>query len=159
MSGPSWRDLLPDAAPAPNRTPLALGVELRRRSPLQSGEWAPRRVDPVTPRGLATGRGDLLVGLRPLMSSSRSGEWVKGEASWDAVRRPGAPFDPVAARWLAELYSIAHDVRAVGSFADTSEWVTLDTVESALLWPHLVAAATAGVPLVPTKPYLTVSRA
>ncbi|WP_292877570.1 DEAD/DEAH box helicase [Microbacterium sp.] len=159
MSGPSWRDLLPDPAPAPTRTPLALGVELRRRSPFRAGEWAPRRVDAVTPRGLATGRGELLVGLRPLMASASTGEWVKGDVSWDAVRRPGTPFDPVAARWLAELYSIAHDVRALGSFTDTSEWITLDTVESALLWPHLARGTAAGVAFVPTKPYLSIDLA
>ena len=66
---------------------------------------------------------------------------------WDACAGRG-PFGQ--ARWFAELHSISREIRALGPFTDVSEWITLDTVGSALLWTHLGQAAALGVPLVGT---------
>ncbi len=63
---------------------------------------------------------------------------------------------PAQARWFAELYSIARDMRLFGAFSDVSEWVTLDDIQSRLLWPHLATAAEHGIAVVPTKKHTTV---
>jgi superfamily II DNA or RNA helicase len=150
--GSSWRSVLAPAAPAePSRTALALGVELRQRIRRGASTWAPARVESATPRGLHQHGADVLVGLRPLERSGRSEAWIKGGVSWDALRRPSTSYDPAQARWFAELHSIGRDVRSFGAFSDVSEWLTLDDIESSLLWPHLATAAEHGIPLVPTK--------
>ncbi len=156
---PTWRDLLP-AAPDTTGVPLALGVELRRWETRRTNVWQPRRANTVTPRDLARGGAeDLMVGLRPLMRSRSTGAWIKGDVSWDALRRPGGGFDGEQARWFAELHSISRDARSLGSWSDVSDWVTLDTVGSALLWTHLAAAAGRGVPFVGTTRHLRVTLA
>ncbi|MCP2636928.1 DEAD/DEAH box helicase [Microbacterium sp. HD4P20] len=157
--GSSWRDLLaPPAAPAARTaTALALGVELRQRIRRGPSGWEPARVETATPRGLHQHGHDVLVGLRPLERSVRSDAWIKGAVSWDALRRPNLAYEPAQARWFAELYSIARDIRLFGAFSDASEWLTLDDVESTLLWPHLKAAPQHGISLVPTKRAATVS--
>src|SRR5206468_3369556 len=95
--------------------------------------------------------------LRPLERSARSDAWIKGSASWEAVRRAGHGYVPAQGRWFTELYSIARDMRLFGSFSDVSEWVTLDDVESHLLWPHLATAREHGIPFVPTKKHTSVT--
>lgn len=153
--GPSWRDVLspsPGSPPGdPEATPLALGVELRQRVRRGASTWAPARVETATARGLHMHGEDVLIGLRPLERSSRSDAWIKGAVSWEAVRRPGGPYRLAQTRWFAELYSIARDVRLFGAFSDASEWLTLDDVESRLVWSHLAAAVEEGIPIVPTK--------
>jgi len=146
---PGWRDLLPVPPASASRTvPLALGVELRRRV-TRSSSWLPPRVERVTPATLVRGGRDLLLGVRPLQRSAATGTWIRGDVSWEALRRPGGPHDERQARWFAELHSIARDLRTLGAFADTSDWITLDTVQSTLLWGHLSAGADLGIPLVP----------
>lgn len=150
--GSSWRDVFTPAAAAERaRTALALGVELRQRIRRGASTWAPARVESATPRSLHQHGADVLVGLRPLERSARSDTWIKGGVSWDALRRPTTAYDPAQARWFAELHSIGRDVRSFGAFSDVSEWLTLDDIESSLLWPHLSAGADRGIPLVATK--------
>ncbi|MBW9108642.1 DEAD/DEAH box helicase family protein [Microbacterium ureisolvens] len=158
--GSSWRDVF---APSPVTerawTPLALGVELRQRIRRGASTWAPARVESATPRGLHQHGADVLVGLRPLARSARSEAWIKGGVSWDALRRPTTAFDPAQARWFAELHSIGRDVRSFGAFSDVSEWLTLDDIESSLVWAHLAGAQDRGIPLVATKRSATVTLA
>jgi len=158
---PTWRDLVPGSARAAGSTAgsaaLALGVELRQLA--ITAAWESRRAETITPRGLHARATDLLLGVRPLVRSTRTGAWIKGDASWDAVRRPHNPYPDDPARWFAELYSIGRDVFAIGAFADSSEWLTLDTVTSGLLWPHLRTAEDLGIPIVATQPFLTVTLA
>jgi superfamily II DNA or RNA helicase len=153
----TWRDLLPASPSDDESVPLALGVELRRLQRHPTNAWQPRRAEIVTPRALTRSTDALMVGLRPLMRSAGTGRWIKGDVSWDALRRPGGPYDPAHARWFAELHSISREIRSLGPFTDASEWITLDTVSSSLLWTHLAVAADRGVPLVGTTPQLTVS--
>uniref|UniRef100_UPI0013E3F89C DEAD/DEAH box helicase n=1 Tax=Microbacterium sp. CPCC 204701 TaxID=2493084 RepID=UPI0013E3F89C len=143
-------------APRRPTTALALGVELRQRVRRGTSTWAPARIESASARGLHQHGTDVLVGLRPLERSARSTAWIKGNVSWDALRRPTTTYDPAQARWFAELHSIGRDVRTFGAFSDVSEWLTLDDIESTLLWPHLAAAAAHGIPLVPTKRTMTV---
>ncbi|WP_308291830.1 DEAD/DEAH box helicase [Microbacterium jejuense] len=158
--GAEWRSVFArGTSPAHDRVPLALGVELRQRVRHGTSSWAPARVETATPRGLHQFGADVLVGLRPLQRSSRSTSWIKGGVSWDALRRPSTAFDPAQARWFAELHSIGRDVRSFGAFSDVSEWLTLDDIESSLLWPHLAAAADRGIPVVPTRRGTTVALA
>jgi superfamily II DNA or RNA helicase len=150
--GSTWRTVLaPSARAEHDRIALALGVELRQRIRRGASTWEPARVEPATPRGIHQFGADVLVGLRPLERSPRSGSWIKGDVSWDALRRPTMVYDPAQARWFAELYSIGRDVRMFGAFSDVSEWLTLDDIESALLWPHLASGAARGIPLVATR--------
>jgi superfamily II DNA or RNA helicase len=153
--GTTWRSLLEEPAPREG-PPLALGVELRQREPYSDRSWAPRRVEAVTPRTLARRQDDLSLAVRPLVRSARTGAWIKGDASWDAVRRPGAPFNPAHARWFADLANIALGSRSIGPYAAPGEWIGLDAVESPLLWPHLRAAATTGIPLIATAEHQAV---
>jgi superfamily II DNA or RNA helicase len=155
-TGPTWRDLLPRTPAASAAIPLALGVELRQRTHRAVSRWTPSRIDPVEPRQLARDSAELQVGLRPLMRSRSTGAWIKGDVSWDAVRRPGGGYDDAQARWFAELHSIAHDVRSLTYYNDSADWLTLDTIASALLWPHLSAAAARGIPFVGTRKHTTV---
>ena len=143
----TWRDLAPTPETPAQATPLALGVQLRRRAPRESSGWMPHRTEAVTASSLRPGE-DLSVGLRPLRRSASTGKWVKGDVSWEHLRRPGGPWDPQQARWFAELHSIARELRTVGPFVASSEWLTLDTVESPLVWQHLARAAERGIPLV-----------
>jgi superfamily II DNA or RNA helicase len=161
IPGSSWRTVL---APTPSpstraHSPLALGVELRQRIRRGASAWTPARVETATPRSLHQHGADVLVGLRPLERSGRSDAWIKGTVSWDALRRPTTAYDPTQSRWFAELHSIGRDVRSFGAFSDVSEWLTLDDIESSLLWPHLAAAADLGIPIVPTKRSTTVALA
>ena len=155
----TWRDLLPAPPSTAETVPLALGVELRRVLARTSSAWQPRRAETVTPRALSQRTDSLMVGLRPLMLSSGTGRWIKGDVSWDALRRPGGPYDARHARWFAELHSISREIRALGPFTDVSEWITLDTIGSALLWTHLEQAAALGVPIVGTTKHLRVTLA
>ena len=164
-----------DAAPAPRRRRRGAHC-WRRRAPdrlrrppslsvssCASGcgaarsQWAPTRVESASPRGSAPARLRRPGRAAPLERSARSDAWIKGSVSWEAVRRPGHPYVPAQARWFAELYSIARDMRLFGAFSDVSEWVTLDDIESHLLWPHLATAAEHGIAVVPTKKHTTVA--
>ncbi|MCC2032111.1 DEAD/DEAH box helicase [Microbacterium sp. BWT-G7] len=154
----SWRSLLEPTVPNPrDAATLALGVELRQRILRGASSWTPARVETATARGLHQHGADVLVGLRPLARSARSNAWVKGTVSWDALRRPNTVFDPEQSRWFAELHSIGRDVRSFGAFSDVSEWLTLDDIESSLLWSHLATAPERSIPLVSTKRTMTVS--
>lgn len=159
VAASSWRALLaaPEAPLATGTAPLALGVELRQRAARGQSAWQPRKASAATARQIATGdTAELFVGLRPLLRSDRSDAWIKGDVTWDAVRRPGSRFPRSQTRWFAELYSIARDVFRMDAYGDGAEWLTLDTVSSALLWPHLRAADALGIPLVPTQKLLEV---
>jgi len=156
----AWRVLLgaqPSEPSARTITALALGVELRQRVRRSASTWAPVRVESASARSLHTYGADVLVGLRPLERSARTDAWIKGAVSWDVLRRPGSPYEPAQARWFAELHSIGRDLRLLGAFPDVSEWLTLDDIESQLLWPHLAAADAHGIPMVPTKKHTTVA--
>jgi len=156
----TWRSVLTPGTPQGGaHAPLALGVELRQRVRRGTSTWAPARIETATPRGLHQFGADVLVGLRPLQRSGRSTAWIKGGVSWDALRRPTTAFETAQARWFAELHSIGRDVRSFGAFSDVSEWLTLDDIESGLLWPHLAAASDRGIPIVPTRRGTTVALA
>lgn len=156
-AAPSWRTLL--SAPPAEFEPLALGVELRQRETSGEAHWAPRRVQAVTPRRFAHDPFDLLVGLRPLMRGAAG--WIKGDVTWESLRRTGRGrrWSRAQVRWFTELHALARDDRILGGFADTSEWLTLDTIEATLLWPHLRTAADLGIPIVPTRKDLDVTLA
>jgi len=158
QEAPTWRTLLGPAA-VPATSPLALGVELRQRESADAAHWGPRRVEAVTPRGLARDQRDLLVGLRPLVRSAGTGAWVKSDVSWEALRRGSDRWDAAQVRWFTDLHALARDVRVLGGFTDVSEWLTLDTIESSLLWVHLASAASVGIPLVATRKDLAVTLA
>ncbi|MFJ4225127.1 DEAD/DEAH box helicase [Microbacterium sp. NPDC089695] len=148
-----WRSLLP----SPNRsarTPLALGVEVRVRD--SRGSWSARPQRAATPRDIAKREGEVLLGVRPLVRSEATGSWIQGGVSWDLVRRPGMQFETAVSRWFGDLLNISRDSLLSGSSGD---WLILDPVESALLWPHLRAAAALGIPLVPTQKHATVALA
>ncbi|MET0672729.1 MAG: DEAD/DEAH box helicase [Microbacterium pygmaeum] len=155
-TAPAWRSLVePQLSREHSSGALALGFELRQRQSAAAVRWETRRTFAVTPQSLNGTQDDLSVGMRPLMRSPQTGKWIKGHASWDAVRRSGEAFPPEQVRWFAEFHSIARDVFALGAFVDTGEWLTLDTVASGLLWPHLRAAGSVGIPLVPTQDFLS----
>jgi len=150
----SWRDLLP-GVDASTFEAIALGVELRQREAYDPRRWEARSVEPVTPRMLARRQDDLLLVARPLVRGARE-SWVRGDATWEVVRRSTARFDPAVVRWFAELHALAQAMRTTGPFATVTDVVVLDGVSSPLLWPHLHAAAALGIPLVPMHPQQSV---
>lgn len=143
----TWRTVL--ATPADHGGEVALGVQLRQRDG-DEAHWGPRRVRSATARGIETTRGELRLAVRPLVRSAASGDWVQGDESWESLRRGAWRVDAARRRWFSALYGIAHDVRVFGGYGD-SDWLTLDGVESDLLWPHLRSAAELGIPLVSTR--------
>ncbi|MEV4735096.1 MULTISPECIES: DEAD/DEAH box helicase [unclassified Microbacterium] len=146
-----WRSLLPTPEGG-RRAPLALGVELRLRD--SRGSWSARPQRAATPRDVAKREGEVLLGVRPLVRSEATGAWIQGGASWDLVRRQGTQFAAAASRWFADLLNISRDSLLSGASGD---WLILDHVESALLWPHLRAAAALGIPLVSTQKQVRVT--
>nr|WP_281363986.1 DEAD/DEAH box helicase [Microbacterium immunditiarum] len=153
-----WRRLFAASASA---TPgssigLALGVELRQRVRRDGSAWSPVRIETATARGLHRDGTDVLVGLRPLERGARDDAWIKGETSWDEVRRATNRYDPAQARWFTELHSIGRDLRTYGTFSDVAEWLTLDDITSSLLWPHLEKGARLGIPIVAAKRHQSV---
>ena len=149
--GRSWRTVLPGAqnTVAESWHEVALGVQLRRREG-EEAHWGPRRVVPATPRSVASPGGELRLAVRPLVRSAARGDWVQGDLTWETLRRGAWRTDPAHLRWFTALYGIAHDVRVFGGYGD-SAWLTLDGVDSDLLWPHLRAAAEIGIPVVSTR--------
>ncbi|MEV8238688.1 DEAD/DEAH box helicase [Microbacterium testaceum] len=150
----SWRDLLPGGEPAAYE-PLALGVELRQREAYDPARWEARAVVPVTPRMLARRQDDLQLVARPLVRGAREA-WIRADATWDAVRRSTARFDPAQVRWFAELHALAQALRTAGPFAPSGDTIALDAVDSPLLWPHLAAAEGLGIRIVPMHAQQTV---
>ncbi|WP_426183143.1 SNF2-related protein [Microbacterium sp. TWP3-1-2b2] len=149
---PAWRMLVPSAgADAP--TPIALGVELRQRERSASHHWSPRAVRPVTPRDLAKGTGELLLGIRPLMRSAATGAWIQGDVSWDSVRRSAGLFGRERVRWFADLLSLSRDSLLSGTAGD---WLSMDLIESSLLWGHLRQGSDLGIELRSTQKSTTV---
>ena len=156
--GPDWRTLIAREAPIGVVRPLALGVEVRLRESRESAHWGTRRVQTAVPRtlvdALARGRtADISVSLRPLARSTGTGAWVRADVSWEILRRTAHQasahtYPREQARWFSELYGIVHDARLLGGVRDDSAWLMLDTVESALFWPHLRAADDLGIPVV-----------
>jgi superfamily II DNA or RNA helicase len=141
-----WRILLPSAITG--GTPLALGVELRRRDVADARHWGARPLRTATARDLVKDPGELFLAVRPLRRNDAGDSWVQSDADWDAVRRPGTRFPPAQSRWFADLLSISRDSLLSGTAGD---WLLLDPVASPLLWPHLATAADVGVALVPTE--------
>lgn len=144
-----WRTLLgtTDGAGV-DLAPLALGVELRYREARGGNPWAARPLRAATPRDVARGTGEILLGIRPLERSAASGSWVQGGATWDAVRRSSARYGRERSRWFGDLLSIARDSLLSGTAGD---WLLVDHLESRLLWSHLRAGTDLGIPLVPTQ--------
>lgn len=155
---PDWRKIL---RPSPRRAdgvPLALGFELRERTARDASSWAPRRTETVTPAHLRRPTGDVHLAVRPLQQSARTGAWVQSGVSWEVLRRPGLTHRGDQARWFAELHALAQRMRTLGPTIEVSEWIVLDTVESRLVWAHLAAAQTLGIPFVGTKRFLDVQQ-
>ncbi|WP_144881100.1 DEAD/DEAH box helicase [Microbacterium paraoxydans] len=139
-----WRTLF-DAGTAPAATPLALGFEVRVRDARGANPWASRPQRTATPRDVAKGVGEILLGIRPLERSAATGSWVLGSATWDAVRRAPDQYGRERSRWFADLLSIARDTLLSGTAGD---WLVADLIESRLLWGHLRSATDLGIPLV-----------
>lgn len=144
---PSWRSLIGPEAPRQPQE-LALGVELRHRAARGDNHWAPRPVRAATARDVARRTGELLLAIRPLVRSAQTGAWIRGQASWDSVRRDVVQFGRLQTRWFGDLLSISRDSLLSGNAGD---WLVVDQIESALLWRHLRAGAELGIPLVSTQ--------
>jgi superfamily II DNA or RNA helicase len=153
--GSLWRALTAASDP-PRGIPLALGLDLQQRSARGRSPWAPKTLTAATARAAAARPADVVLAVRPLMPSPSTGAWVKGEVTWDVLRRPGDRFAAAQARWFAELHGIAREVRTLTTYSDLADWLVLDTVESRLLWPHLAEADRLGIPLVGVRPGSTV---
>ncbi|WES65460.1 DEAD/DEAH box helicase [Microbacter sp. GSS18] len=151
----AWRSIVSPRVHADEGVPLALGVDLLVRA-RDGSAWAPRRLTPATARAADRAPEDVVLGVRPMVPGASTGTWVKGDASWDAVRRPGDRFATAPARWFAQLHSIAREMRSLATYSDLSDWLVLDTVDSDLLWAHLERAGDHGVDLVGVRRNTTV---
>lgn len=147
-AAPTWRDALGVAVP-PRRAAvgLALGVQLRQQQE-RTSRWTTGRMEPATAESVRDGSAALSVGLRPFVKSASTGKWVKADVSWEVLRRAGGAFDPRQARWFAELHSIARELRTAGPYPDTSEWLSLDQIDSELVWRQLARAEGLGIELI-----------
>ena len=145
---PAWRSLLTAAGRTADPTPLALGVEVRRRAAQGAHQWAPRPVTAAQPRELVKAGVEVLLAVRPLVRSGSTGNWIQGDAGWDSIRRSSGRFAPDQVRWFGDLLSIARESLLSGT---AGEWILLDLVASRLLWSHLSAARALGIAIVPTQ--------
>lgn len=152
--GVHWRAVLTEPAADRESVPLALGIEVRVTDRRDHHSWSPPKSRTATARDVVTGTAPLGIGIRPLSKSTATGAWIQGEASWDAVRRPGNRFDPDTARWFSDLLSIGRDALLSGTAGD---WLPLDLIGSPLLWTHLRAGVALGIPVVATQRHTTVS--
>jgi len=156
---PTWRDLLVTRTGGTDALPLALGVELRRVSAAGRSPWSRRRTEVATPAMVRGPLPEVHVALRPLMRSRSTGAWIRGDVSWESLRRPGGDHDPGQARWFAELHRISRDPLVLAAPLERSDWITLDGVESSLLWQHLASAEALGIPFVGTQKFLSATLA
>lgn len=150
----AWSSILP-GSDEPAGAPLALAFALRQRSTFAPGRWQPRRTEPVTPRALAHRQDELSLAVRPLMRGARGG-WIKGDASWDAVRRTWGALDRTQARWFADLHTVASRSSSLSLQASPPEWLVLDDAASPLVWAQLAAADALGIPFVTATRHQTV---
>ena len=97
------------------------------------------RVESASPRGAASVRRRRARGLRPLERSADRG-LDQGRVSWDASAAR-ARLRAAQARGSPSCTASPATCGCSGRFSDVSEWLTLDDVESRLLWPHLAQAA------------------
>ncbi|WP_298036249.1 DEAD/DEAH box helicase [uncultured Microbacterium sp.] len=141
----NWRTLMDASVGDAVPVPLALGLEIRHRDSIRERPWGPRPVRSATTRDVAVARGELLLGMRPLIRSESTGKWVQGDIGWDSVRRSPQRFGAGIARWFTDLLSISRDSLLSGTAGD---WLLLDHVESPLLWPHLRHGESRGIPVV-----------
>ncbi|MEV7630837.1 DEAD/DEAH box helicase [Microbacterium sp. NPDC089318] len=153
---PAWRALLDPPRGPVDSLPLALGIELRVRPRHSFDRWGPAALQTATPRDLAGDHGELLLVVRPLTRSASTGRWIQGDANWDTVRRSSGPFDAEQARWFTDFLNIARDSLLSGTAGD---WIALDRVETPLLWQHLDALPSLGIPIIPTQKHTAVARA
>ena len=151
---PAWHALLNPARTPADVLPLAVGIELRVRPGRSFDRWAPGALQTATPRDLAGEHGELLLVVRPLTRSASTGRWIQGDASWDSVRRSSGRYDAEQARWFTDFLNIARDSLLSGTAGD---WIALDRVETPLLWQHLDALPSLGIPLVPTQKHTAVA--
>ncbi|WP_193598904.1 DEAD/DEAH box helicase [Microbacterium sp. YJN-G] len=149
----AWRRLVPDAPQVRPAASLALGIELRVRPSRAEDRWGAAPARTVTPRQLAAAHGEVQLAVRPLIRSDSTGKWIQGDASWDAVRRPGPRFAAEQVRWFTDFLAIARDSLLSGT---ATEWIPLDRVESPLLWGQLRALAGAGIPIVAAQKHTRV---
>ncbi|WP_460784375.1 SNF2-related protein [Microbacterium tumbae] len=154
-AAPSWRALLDPVPRGRTPTELALGMELRRRPVAGRNAWTPRPATAAHPRDLVKDPGEVLLAVRPLMRSDATGNWILGDATWDAVRRPSSRFRAEHSRWFSDFLGIARESLLSGTAGD---WITLDHVGSGLLWAHLDAAGAAGIPVIATQKHTDVRR-
>ncbi|SJN22689.1 Probable helicase [Microbacterium esteraromaticum] len=153
-SAPLWRTILP-ARSTRALIPLALGIELRTRPHGSAQQWKPEPPRSATPRGLVREPGEVMLAVRPLMRSTNTDRWIKGDATWDALRRSGQHSEPQR-RWFTDFLNISRDSLLSGT---AGEWILLDRVESPLLWRHLDALSGLGIPLVPLHAHTHVTLA
>ncbi|MGW8483763.1 DEAD/DEAH box helicase [Microbacterium sp. NPDC055903] len=154
-STPRWRSLIARAGQGAGSTPLALGIELRRRATTGRHQWSPKPAESAHPRDLVRDPGQVLLAVRPLLRSDATGNWIQGDATWDTIRRSPLRFAADQVRWFTDFLGIARDSMLSGTAGD---WIVLDHVGSQLLWPLLDAASAVGIPLVATQKHTDLVR-
>lgn len=137
---------------------LALGVELRERESAHEAHWGPRGVRTLTPRAFAQGPGEIHLGARPLVRSE-TGAWIKGDVTWEGLRRDTGSARAEHRRWMLDLYVLGQESRTMGRVWDSSEWLSLDQIDSALLWAHLHDASRRGIAIIGVNAHTEVALA
>ncbi len=154
-STPRWRSLVARTPATNGATPLALGIELRRKPAKGIHQWSPRPAESAHPRDLVQHPGEILLAVRPLLRSDATGNWIQGDATWDTIRRSPQRFAADQIRWFTDFLGIARDSMLSGTAGD---WIVLDHVGSRLLWPLIDEASAVRIPLVTTQKHTELVR-
>lgn len=157
---PSWRRLVPSrGADEEGGVPLALAIDVRVAAGRPRSRWSAAPTRPAIAADARRADTAFEVRVRPLQRSTATGAWIQGDASWERLRFPTGGLDRDQARWFVELRRMAHDPLGTGEYLADREWLRLDTLGSALLGPHLRAAAGLGIAFVPASGALRIAGA
>jgi len=136
---------------------MALQFEVREQLPKRRGRrWKPP-TKPLTSESLtaaATARKAPVyeLGVRPVMRSSSTGNWIKGNLSWNSIGYQAARLglNPEQSAWFGQFAALYTSV-SPGGFARDPDWFYLDDFDTPLFWNLLEQAALLGIQLVGSK--------
>jgi len=144
-------------APPETNIAMALQFEVREQLPKRRGRrWKPP-TKPLTPESLAaaaTARKAPVyeLGVRPVMRSTSTGNWIKGNLSWNSIGYQAGRLglNTAQSAWFGQFAALYTSV-SPGGFARDPDWFYLDDFDTPLFWNLLEQAALLGIQLVGSK--------
>ncbi|MCU1404561.1 MAG: hypothetical protein JWQ43_864 [Glaciihabitans sp.] len=175
---PKWKTtLVPPPPPAPKpgpaafsaassltvetNVPMALQFEAREVVPRRRGKWRPPTqtvtLDTLEASAASKKAPVYRLAVRPLMRSTSTGNWVKGNLSWNSIVYQASRFglNPDHSRWFAQFAAL-YTAGSPAAYSVDPDWFYLDAFESPLFWNLLEQAESLGIALVGSKKTVSV---